>query len=209
MHLEVDLSYFYSYLKLLWKSVGEYSVINITYGSCKKVNIYPISIKLSLNKLISLLSGKHFPLTCISMLHFLLHAFFNKSDPDMVVSSSLKYTSIKSWLKKHAALYMHSVFLGSFTIISLKGLLIHLLCNLLWLRIYHIFLCVCAWFTDVRKINITFKIFKSFKTFSMHRNKDKKTLSSYYNLKHNQNGFKNLIGRFKRIFSQETDSNTL
>lgn len=43
----------------------------------------------------------------------------------------------------------------------------------------------------------------------MHRNKENKTLSSFYDLKHKQNGFKNLIGWFTRIFSQETDSHTL
>lgn len=174
------------------------------------MNAYPIFLKLSLNKLISLLLGKHFLLSCISMLHFLLHAFFNKSDPDMVVSSALKYNSIKEWLKKHAMLHMLSVFLGNFTIIILKGLLIHLISNLLWLRINHSFLWVFVHYLIMwGKINTIFKNFKLFKIFSMQRNKENKTLSSFYDLKDKRNGFKNHIGRFKRLFSQEADSHTL
>lgn len=43
----------------------------------------------------------------------------------------------------------------------------------------------------------------------MQRNKENKTLSSFYDLKDKRNGFKNHIGRFKRLFSQEADSHTL
>jgi hypothetical protein len=39
----------------------------------------------------------------------------------------------------------------------------------------------------------------------VYRNKQCKTLSSFYNLKYNQNDFLNLIGSFKKKFSQETD----